>query len=224
MIGTPTDAPPAWLTTRYPDTLRVDAHGTAPGARRAPPVLLREPAIPRALPDDRRPAGPAVSAAIPNVIGWQIGNEYTEESYDEAAQRAFRDWLRAKYGTLDELNRRWMTRYWSQTYDAWDEISLPGERGNPGLLLDYMRFVTDEWRGFQKNQLDAIRAQAEPRQFITTNFGGLGWADRFNRAEVAADLDLVSWDEYVGAGRTSTRTATGRRTIWCADGSAGISG
>ena len=199
VIATPTDAPPAWLTTRYPDTLRVDAQGQrmAHGARRQFSY-----ASPRYRASCRTIAGQLAGrfGRHPNIIGWQIGNEYTEESYDEAAQRAFRDWLRARYGALDELNRRWMTRYWSETYDTWEEISLPGERANPGLSLDHMRFVTDEWRSFQRNQLDAIRARAEPRQFITTNLGGLGWADRFNRADVSADLDLASWDEYVGEG------------------------
>jgi beta-galactosidase len=73
-------------------------------------------------------------------------------------------------------------------------------RGNPGLLLDYKRFVTNEWRSFQRNQLEVIRRYADPRQFIATNLGGLGWADRFNRREIAADLDLISWDAYVGQG------------------------
>jgi beta-galactosidase len=72
-------------------------------------------------------------------------------------------------------------------------------RGNPGLLLDYRRFVTDMWREFQRNQLDAIRAHTKA-QFLTTNLGGLGWADRFNRAEISADLDFISWDDYAGMG------------------------
>jgi beta-galactosidase len=93
-----------------------------------------------------------------------------------------------------------MTAYWSQTYGAWDEIPMASEHGNPGLLLDYRRFVTSQWRAFQRNQIEAIRAHADRRQFITTNLGGLGWAARFNRQEVAADLDLISWDEYVGQG------------------------
>jgi len=31
VLGTPTDAPPAWLTQKYPDTLRVDADGRTRG-------------------------------------------------------------------------------------------------------------------------------------------------------------------------------------------------
>jgi beta-galactosidase len=33
----------------------------------------------------------------PNVVEWQIGNEYTDESFDEDTHRQFQDWLKAKY-------------------------------------------------------------------------------------------------------------------------------
>jgi beta-galactosidase len=46
-----------------------------------------------------------------------------------------------------------------------------------------------------------LRARIDPRQVITTNLGGLGWADRFNRAQVTADLDLAAWDEYIARER-----------------------
>jgi beta-galactosidase len=199
VLGTPTDAPPAWLTSKYPETLRVDENGRRlqHGERRQfsyTSVKYRE-LCRRIVEQLARRFG-----HNPDVIGWQIGNEYTEDSFDPESRRLFHEWLQAKYQTLDALNRHWTTAYWSQTYDSWDEIPMGSGRGNPGLLLDYKRFVTDEWRSFQRNQLDAIRRDAEPRQFITTNLGGLGWADRFNRREIAADLDLISWDTYVGQG------------------------
>jgi beta-galactosidase len=199
VLGTPTDAPPAWLTAKYPETLRVDENGRRlqHGERRQfsyTSAKYRE--LCRQIMEQlaRR------FGHHPGVIGWQIGNEYTEDSFDPESRRLFHDWLQARYHTLDELNRHWTTAYWSQRYDSWDEIPMGTGRGNPGLLLDYKRFVTDEWRGFQRNQLEVIRRHADPRQFIATNLGGLGWADRFNRRQIAADLDLISWDAYVGQG------------------------
>lgn len=199
VLGTPTDAPPAWLTSKYPETLRVDETGQRMqhGSRRQfsySSQKYRE--LCRTIVEQlaRR------FGHNPNVIGWQIGNEYTEDSFDAESRRLWHEWLQKRYGTLDQLNHHWMTAYWSQTYSAWEQIPMGTGRGNPGLLLDYKRFVTDEWRSFQRNQLDVIRRFAEPRQFITTNLGGLGWADRFNRTDIAADLDLISWDTYVGQG------------------------
>ncbi len=199
VLGTPTDAPPAWLTSKYPETLRVDENG-----RRLQHGERRQ--FSYSSPKYRELCRAIVEQLArrfghnPNVIGWQIGNEYTEDSFDAGSRRLFHEWLQARYGSLDALNRHWTTAYWSQTYDSWDEIPMGTGRGNPGLLLDYKRFVTDEWRSFQRNQLDVIRRYADARQFVTTNLGGLGWADRFNRREIATDLDLISWDTYVGQG------------------------
>jgi beta-galactosidase len=196
VLGTPTDAPPVWLERKYPEILRVDADG-----RRSPLGTGR--AFSYANPKYRELCREIVERLAgrfghnPNVIGWQIGNEPTEDSYDDAAAKDYRAWLQAKYGTLASLNEHWMTWYWSQTYDSWDEIPLGMGRGNPALQLDYLRFVTDEWRSFHRNQIDAIRRYADPRQFITTNLGGLGWADRFDRHALTQDLDVAAWDDYV---------------------------
>jgi beta-galactosidase len=67
-------------------------------------------------------------------------------------------------------------------------------------MLELKRFVTSQWRAFHRNQLDAIRAVIGDKQFITINFGGLGWANRFDRYEMNRDLDVTSWDDYVGMG------------------------
>ena len=69
----------------------------------------------------------------------------------------FQNWLKAKYKTLANLNTRWTTAYWSETYQSWDQILIQSTYGNPGLLLNWREFVTDTWRSYQKNQLDVIR-------------------------------------------------------------------
>jgi beta-galactosidase len=199
ILGTPTDAPPAWLTEKYPDTLRVDASGRRAehGGRRqfsySSPryrIFCREIAAHMA----------ARFGHDPNVIGWQIGNEYTDESFDAAARAQFHAWLKARYGSLDALNRAWTTAYWSQTYDNWNEIPLNDEPGNPGLMLAHRRFVTATWRSFQQVQVDVIQRQANPRQFITTNIGGLGWSDHFDHYRICDPLTVAAWDDYVGEG------------------------
>lgn len=200
VLGTPADAPPAWLTAKYPETLRVDENGRRAehGGRRqfnyADP-LYRKFCAEIATRLARR------FGHDPDVIGWQIGNEYTDESFDAGTRRLFDRWLETHFHTLAALNQAWTTAYWSQTYDRWDEVPLPDAANeNPGLLLAYKHFVTDTWAGFQRVQIEAIRRYADPRQFITTNYGGLGWSDHFDHYEVARDLSLASWDDYVGEG------------------------
>jgi beta-galactosidase len=97
------------------------------------------------------------------------------------------------------LNAHWATAYWSQTYDRWDEIPIPIGEHNPGLMLDWKRFVTTTWRDYVTNQIDAIKSHADPRQFITGNFMGLGF-DAFDHYVVSKPLTLVAWDDYVGSG------------------------
>jgi beta-galactosidase len=199
VICTPTDTPPAWLTQKYPDTLRIDGQGVRAvhGGRRQFSI-----SSPRYRELSRAIVGRMADALgkEPNVIGWQIGNEYTEESYDPAAREAWPAWLKARYGSLDRLNEAWTTAYWSQTYSDWSQVPFSNDRGNPGWMLDLKRFITDTWVDFQKNQLDVIRGKVPANQFITTNLGGLGWANRFDRYAINRDLDFSSWDAYVGTG------------------------
>jgi beta-galactosidase len=199
VLCTPTDAPPVWMTSAYPDVRRVFSDGryAEHGGRRHFSITSK-----RYRRYCRRIASRLAQrfGDYPDVIGWQIGNEYTEESYEAAAREGFQQWLRNKYGSLDELNRAWTTAYWSQTYSAWSQIPFNADPGNPGWMLDAKRYITDTWLSFQRNQLEALRETISPRQFVTTNLGGLGWANRFNRGEISRELDFISWDNYVGQG------------------------
>lgn len=199
VVGTPTAAPPAWLTQKYPDTLRVEedgrravhgnrAHGSVSSSRYR--VFCRQIAGQMALRFGHNP----------NVVGWQIDNEYgyANMSYDDASRKLFEDWLKAKYKTLDNLNTQWTTTYWSQTYDNWSEIPIPIGGNNPGLMLDWKHFVTYEWNEYQKNQINVIRAHSDQRQFITGNL--MGFFDGFDHYVITEPLTFASWDDYVGSG------------------------
>ena len=197
VLGTPSAAPPAWLTQKYPETLRVEEDG-----RRAEHGNRQQFNFANAKYRElARQIAEQMAKRFghnPWVLGWQIDNEYAEESYDPDTKAQFQQWLKARYGTLDNLNTRWTTAYWSQTYSDWNQIPIETRYGNPGLLLSWRRFVSDTWRSYQKNQLDVIRANSDPRQFITTNM--MGWFDRYDHYVVGQDLDLASWDDYVGEG------------------------
>jgi beta-galactosidase len=198
VLGTPSAAPPAWLTQTYPETLKVseegrrDEHGNRQQFNFSNPKY-RELARGMAEQMAKR------FGHDPNVIGWQIDNEYATESYDAGTKKLFQDWVKARYGTLDNLNARWTTAYWSETYQSWDQIPIQTKYGNPGLLLSWKRFVSETWRSYQMNQLEVIRANAEKRQWITTNM--MGWFDLYDHYTVSQDLDMASWDDYVGTGQ-----------------------
>ncbi|HXO33522.1 MAG TPA: beta-galactosidase [Candidatus Acidoferrales bacterium] len=199
VLGTPTATPPAWLTQKYPETLRAEpsgqrvTHGNRAHASASSPryrELCRQIAEQMAIRFGHNP----------DVVGWQIDNEYGYAlmSFDDGTRRQFQDWLRTKFETLDSLNTHWTTSYWSQTYDNWGEIPIPIGEHNPGLMLDWKRFVTYTWTSYQQNQIDAIRKHAEPRQFITGNF--MGFFDGFDHYAITEPLTFASWDDYVGSG------------------------
>jgi beta-galactosidase len=199
VLGTPTATPPAWLTQKYPDTLRVEpdgqrvTHGNRAHASASSPryrEFCRRIAEQMAIRFGHNP----------NVVGWQIDNEYGYAlmSYEDGTRGQFQDWLKAKYKTLESLNTHWATAYWSQAYDNWGEIPIPVGGHNPGLMLDWKHFVTYLWTSYQQTQIDVIRKHAEPRQFITGNF--MGFFDGFDHYAIADPLTFASWDDYVGSG------------------------
>jgi len=199
VLGTPTATPPAWLTQKYPDVLRMEPDGqrVTHGNR-----THASASSPRYREFCRRIAEQMATrfGHNPNVVGWQIDNEYgyARMSYDDVTRQQFQDWLKAKYKTLDNLNTHWATSYWSQTYDNWREIPIPVGGHNPGLMLDWKHFGTDTWTSYQQNQIDVIRKHAESRQFITGNF--MGFFDGFDHYTITQPLTFASWDDYVGTG------------------------
>jgi len=199
VIGTPTAAPPAWLTQKHPEILRVEPNGQrvthgnrAHGSSTSP--VYREYCRKIAEEMAKR------FGHNPNVAGWQIDNEYGYAlmSQDDETRKQFQDWLQKKYKTLDALNSFWTTTYWSETYDNWSEIPIPVGGHNPGLMLEWKRFVTSAWSDYQANQTSAVRKYAEPRQFITGNF--MGFFDGFDHYIISEPLTFASWDDYVGSG------------------------
>jgi beta-galactosidase len=133
-----------------------------------------------------------------HVIGWQLDNEYNRVCYCDRCRELFQRYLADRFGSLDALNHRWSTAYWSQTYTAWDQIPIPIGPHNPGLMLEFKRFVTESYRRFQRLQLDALRPHLQPSVWVTHNF--MGWFDGFDHYELAEDLDVASWDWYVATG------------------------
>lgn len=199
VLGTPTATPPAWLTQKYPDTLRVEPDGqraTHGNRAQASVTSPRYREFCRQISEQM-----AIHFGHnPDVIGWQIDNEYGYAlmSYDEPTKKLFDDWLQAKYKTLDSLNEHWTTAYWSQTYDNWSEIPIPVGPQNPGLMLDWKRFVSASWASYQQNEIEALRAHSDPRQFITGNL--MGFWDGLDNYVITKSLTFASWDDYVGTG------------------------
>lgn len=141
------------------------------------------------------------------VLIWHIANEYGTYCYCENCEKAFREWLKKKYGTLEELNRRWYTAFWGQTFYDWNEISTPtlrnvlfhhwwtGKLSNvaQGMVLDYYRFMSESILECYLNEYNIIK-KYNPNIPVTTNLMAL--FKPLNYFEWAKHMDVVSWDSY----------------------------
>jgi beta-galactosidase len=132
----------------------------------------------------------------PALILWHISNEYGGNCYCDTCAEKFREWLQARYGTLDELNARWWTAFWSHTYTDWSQINPPREQGEVlthGLNIDYFRFMSESQLDCYTNERDTIRA-ITPDIPITTNL--MGAFKPLDYRLWAKEMDVISWDCY----------------------------
>jgi Beta-galactosidase len=137
IMGTPSGAVPVWMEKKYLDIMTTDSsgkrydgatrnHGNWNNARYRELVQEIDEKLARRF------------GRNPNVIGWQVDNEFSQQSYDADTQAQFHQWLRVRYGRIEKLNAAWTTAYDNQTYSDFNEVPLvEGNRGNsPGLWLD----------------------------------------------------------------------------------------
>lgn len=201
VLATSTGALPAWMAERYPQVERTDyegrhhKYGQRHNACPNSPVFQKYSA---------RLAGKLAEryGSNPYVKCWHISNEYGGECYCENCEKAFRVWLKKKYGTLDALNQAWNTQFWGHTISDWKEIVLPnalseglwdGKTAFAGISIDYKRFNSDGMLANYVAERDAIR-EFDKETLITTNL--MGTYKGLDYFKWAKEMDIISWDNY----------------------------
>jgi beta-galactosidase len=205
ILCTPSCTPPLWLTRQYPEILRIDVdgipfgHGSRGHASHVSPVYRREVA---------RIVGAMAGryGNHPSLAAWQIDNELMGDAdgdYSPLAERAWHDFLRKRYGAVPELNRRWATAVWSQTYDAFDQVPMPGKTPfgcwtgqqvgthNDSLVTDWGDFLSRTAGEFAAAQAKVIREHS--RAPILHNAIA---PNRVLTEDIFAGLDLAATDIY----------------------------
>ena len=200
IMGTPTATPPVWMSEKYPEILNADIDGNKiyHGMRRHcnlnSPVYREFTAkIVEKLAKHYSP--------YENLIGWQIDNEINGECdryYSESDHKAFREYMKNKFGTLENLNREMGTAFWNQTYSDWNEIYLTRRsnslgNSNPHMQLEETRFISDTVISYMKLQADIIKKYRRDGQFITTN----GTFPNIDYQRLTDEvLDFLAYDSY----------------------------
>ncbi len=223
IMGTPTATPPKWLTQKYPEVLHVFINRQPANDQSRRQYCYNSPVY-------RRFSKQIVERLAthykdnPNIIGWQIDNEFNNENrecYSESCRAAFRGWLKEKYSSLNALNERWGTVFWSQSYTDWEQVDLPfttTSLHNPSLMLDYKRFISDSVTSYMEDQVTIIR-RYRPHDFVTQN----GVFKNIDYYKLSRNLDLHSAANYplfdnnpqypMGTSLTFHRSVTGRFMI-----------
>ena len=202
VLATSTGAMPAWLYKKYPEIARTDYFG------RHHKFGQRHNHCPNSLVFQKYAKALVEKLAAryahnPHVTCWHISNEYGGECYCENCEKAFRVWLKNKYGTIEAVNKAWNMEFWGHTVYDWDEIVLPNALGDgmengtdtafAGLSVDYRRFMSDSMLENYKMERDVVR-RYNPDTIITTNLmGTYKFLDYFKWAK---EMDIVSWDNY----------------------------
>ncbi|MEC0333960.1 beta-galactosidase [Paenibacillus macerans] len=211
-LATSTGAHPAWMARKYPDVLRVDVQGRK---RRFGGRHNSCPNSPAYRKYSEKLAGLLAERYKdhPGLLIWHVSNEYGGYCYCDNCAAAFRTWLKERYGTLDEVNRAWNTRFWGHTFYDWEDIVVPNElseewNGNrtnfQGISLDYRRFQSQSLLDCYKLEYEAIKKYT-PDIPVTTNL--MGFYPELDYFEWAKYMDIVSWDNYPSLDTPVSHTA-----------------
>lgn len=187
VLCTPSAAPPRWLTLAHPECL---AGGASHGHRRhycpTSPVYR----------DFCRRIAQKMQAELggyANVVAWQIDNELGfNRCKCPQCQDAFREHVRAKYGTLEALNGAWGGAFWSVDFWDWDEVLIP-HIAHPEIQHEFFQFYSDTIRSFFAEQQEALR-EAGCTAGISTNF--MGNFEQIDYWAFGREVDFVGWDNY----------------------------
>jgi beta-galactosidase len=171
------DSAPDWVGQHFPDARFVDRSGAVITSQSAPGYCVDDRAV-REKMVEFYVALSKDANQFPALYGWDVWSEphiinWAEISYlkdpefcyCKYSQERFREWLQAKYKTLDALNAAWYRRFTS-----WDQVSPP----RFSTILSYADYL--DWRAFIDDKLAedlhtrvvAIRS-ADPGHPITSH-------------------------------------------------------
>lgn len=198
VLCTPTNCPPLWLYEKYSDAIQTgrDGRKIAIGIRghrcyNNPDFLRLSDRIIELL-SDRYKDNKA-------VVAWQIDNELEANfCFCETCINRYREWLKDKYQTLDNINKTYKNNVWSGEYSSWAQVDPPlGSYNyawyNPAYMLDFNRFASDDAIEYIKRQRDIIRKNCPDTKITTNTWFCENMIDFYKEF---SELDFVSYDNY----------------------------
>ena len=176
VIAEITSGAPEWMWDKYPQ----GRHIGADGAEGFPSVASGSATggAPLSLDDDavRERAGRFLTALVeryrdnPATLGYDVWNEgNTSDDYGPGTQAKFRAWLKAKYGTLEALERAWH-RY---SLGDWESVHPPHDNGGYPDSLDWLAFRRDDAIALLRWRIGLIRGLDHRNKITAHGVGAL---------------------------------------------------
>lgn len=199
ILATPSGALPHWMTDQYDEVMKMYGSGVRRKHGQRHNFCPSSPVL--------REKMHAVNEALAKQFGhhegllaWHISNEYGGDLKEVGChcpycEANFRNWLRERYQTLDELNHAWWTSFWGNIYTDWEQIITPSDNSEltmHGMKLDYKRFVSDQMLDFAKAEIAAVKKYSD-RPCLSNFMETFKELDYF---KWAGEFDIVSYDNY----------------------------
>jgi beta-galactosidase len=201
IVGTPTYAVPTWMVREHPEVLAVTPSGQNKyGPRQnmditSPAYLFYAERIIRKIMERVKDH--------PAVIGYQVDNE--TKHYNTSGpnvQLLFVKYMKEKFESLDELNRRFGLDYWSNRINSWEDFPNVDASINASLSAEFAKFQRKLVTDFLGWQASIINQYKRPEQFVTHNFD-FGWKGHshgiqpdVNHFDASKALDIAGCDIY----------------------------
>jgi len=195
VMCTPTCTPPRYMLDKYETIRAVNTDGrrvnvssrchvckTSELAREKNRIIVTEMA--------------KAFAKHPGVIGWQIDNElypYGGGCYCETCKAAFREYLKEKFGTVENLNSAWGMARWSLDYESFDAVRppYPDEWRHPSLEKAWWDFQCRQIKSFADEQAEVLH------KYGCKNVGtDMMATNRLGYYDVNEKLDVVQFNHY----------------------------
>jgi beta-galactosidase len=203
------DSAPDWVGRKYPDSKFVASNGLAVESQAAPGFCFDHLQVRKKILQFFSEAAKVVKDS-PAFLGWDLWSEphiinwaeiyylgdpeYIQFCYCHSSLARFRGWLKAKYQTLDNLNRAWY-----RTFENWEEAEPP----RFGTILTYTDYV--DWKNYISDKLAedlamkaaAVRAVV-PQGVVTSHSAGPGLFSKPVWSGTPDDRKMAGVVDYYG--------------------------
>ncbi len=227
LLGIPTSMAPTWLVRKHPEIRPVSNEGTLYPEYGPRPNICRDSEVFKGFAERMIRKIAERYKDHPAILYWQIDNEPVYPPLDsttnqdfchcEETRKKFVEWAKGKYGSLENINKVWGAKFWTNEFGELEDITTPKtgvwDAGNPHIFLDWFRFKTDSLRNFLNWEKNIVRGYDQVHKIGTNGF--LGICQRVPEHDImAAGLDWYGWDIYPMGGRNTPQQIAEMADWW----------